>query len=98
MWSQMGKLTSRVSRMPEERPPIEELQRVHVIDDFGESYVELSLNIHRNGDAAEPLTIEYHPYEDGMTRILQLGRLDEEEQRKYRIFGAMVGRLAYHEP
>lgn len=93
------------------RPPIEEVQDIVVVDDTdGPTYVEIFLEIHKNGDACEPLTVEYHPhkndYEGLFTldekpaniRILQEGRLDEREKRKYRVFAAVVGRLTYHEP
>jgi hypothetical protein len=61
-------------------------------------------------DACEPLTIEYHPHRDNysglftldkepaVVRILQEERLSDDESRKYRVFGAVVGRLSYYDP
>ncbi len=94
----------------EERPSTDEIRRIEVIngpEDISETYVEIFMEIHKNGDAAEPLTIEFHPHrsEQGwklrghdVVRVLQKGRLDENEKEQYRVFGAVVGRLAYHEP
>lgn len=94
----------------DDRPPTDEIRRIEVIhepEDISETYVEIFMEIHKNGDAAEPLTIEFHPHQNeqgsklrghDVVRVLQKGRLDENEKEQYRVFGAVVGRLAYHEP
>lgn len=97
----------------ENRPPIEELQSVYVIEDGGKPFVEVWMETHKSGDACETLTIEYFPEgvkedsvaekegystSDPCTRLLQRKTVTDEEQRKYKTFASVVGRLTYHGP
>lgn len=88
------------------RPQIEEVKRVDIAESDGQEWVEVSMQVSQCGDMAEPFMVEWfpsgkprvlkHSLDKFNTRVINPTVFNDEKQRKYQLFAAIVGRLTLH--
>lgn len=89
-----------------ELPPMWHVDIVRVRDytgsgEEGKVWVEIFMSVKHNGDACEPLFIEWYPRghpeaSDLNTRVMQPDIMPEKKLRKYELFAAIIGGLTYN--
>lgn len=80
------------------RPPLEEVERVDVAEADGDEWVEVFMKVNQNGDMCEPFMVEWFPHGDKKagymnTRVINPDVFEENKQKEYQLFAAVVGSL-----
>jgi hypothetical protein len=89
-------------------PQIEEVKRVDIAESDGREWVEVFMQVNQCGDMAEPFMVEWFPSENSCmdrhslnkfnTRVINPDVFEEDKQKEYQLFAAIIGRLTLHEP